>query len=551
MAPDVYGAAPGGRGRRAGSGTTRTQTAIQKPRGSSGPAGTWTAGAATRVERPATPGTAFRAGLRTPAQLLALQRSVGNRVTSATLKANPANPANPVTASRSIAVDVTVQRTVTEADRAWARTTNTSVEQVQDAVTAAQREVNTDATAASAALKVVQTEYTHFEERYWHAVSRFTRGVEAAQAREQQLRDSIQTTVELALFGVTGPWTAASVAASTTVTTMEETYKYFEAVQNAASVVDTAFPGAGQPSAAPRPGPSPDIDWSAALSTAISILDETVKQHGQLTDMSAACIRHIRFLGDVRNGSFAGENPAQTPEGLAATRLAENIARVTTALGTLGGGSISEPAVTFKDAAVPLLQAKSDRDLEQELAIRWIGGLSWDQLDEIDTADDYFISIGLIDGRGNRLALDTGWWDDPEELIYYLARTERRAMQLVGDTVDWMGAFLRTPIELPFEVRGPFGSRVCPVPPPFLGQIRDSRGTLWRAEAPGHTSREDGGYVRVTSYTIDRENRTGWQSWGRSEVEQMEAEVTFRVTPVGETGGGAGPLLPSIHAPDD
>jgi hypothetical protein len=479
---------------------------------------------------------------------------VGNRATSATLAANPANPAAPATRSRSVAAaDVTVQRTVTEADRAWAQTTNASVEQVQDAVTAAQRKVNTDATAASAALKIVQTEYAHFERRYWNAVGRFTRGVEAAQAREQQLRDSIQTTVELALFGVTGPWTAASVAASKTVKAMEETYKYFEAVQNTLSVLDTAFPGAAQPSAAPQPGPSPDIDWSAALSTAISILDETVKQHGRLTDMSAACIRHIRFLGGVRNGSFAGENPAQTIEGLAATRLAENVVRVTTDLGTLGGGSISEPAVTFKDAAVPLLQAKSNRDLEQELAIRWIGGLSWDQLDEIDTADDYFISIGLIDGRGNRLALDTGWWDDPEELIYYLARTERRAMQLVGDTVDWMGAFVRTPIELPFEVRGsgPFARRFCPVPPPFLGMIRDSHGALWRAEAPGRTSREDGGYVRVTGYTIDRENRTGWESWGRSEVQQMEAEVTFRVTPIGETGGGAGPLLPSFHAPDD
>lgn len=126
-------------------------------------------------------------------------------------------------------------------------------------------------------------------------------------------------------------------------------------------------------------------------------------------------------------------------------------------------------------------------------------------------------------------------------------------MQLVGDTVDWMGAFFKSPIELPFEIRGsgPFARRVCPVPPPFLGMIRDSRGGSWRAEAPGRTSREGGGYVQITGYSIDRENRTGWVSWGRSEVEQMQAEVTFRVTPVGETGGGVRPLLPSIHAPDD
>ena len=522
----------------------------QKPRDASCQAGTWTRGAATRAGRPETPGTPSRTGPRTPAQLLALQRSVGNRAASATLKANPEGLA---TASRPLSpAEVTVQRTVTEADRAWARTTNGSIEQIQDAVTAAEGEIDTDATAASEALKVVRTEYTHFEERYWNAVSRFTRGVESAQAREQQLRDSFQTTVELALFAATGPGKAAFSAVSGAVEIMDETYKVFEAAQNTLSLLETTFPGAPQPSA-PLPGPSPDIDWSAALTTAISVLDGTLEQRRHLTRMSAACNKHVRFLGTVRDGSFAGTTPAQTPAGLAATRLAENVSRVTAALGVLGRGSISGPAVAFMNAAVPLLKGKSGRDLEQELAIRWIGGLSFGQLDEIDTADDYFISIGLIDGRGNRLALDTGWWDDPEELIYYLARTERRAMQLVGDSADWMGAFIKTPIDLPLEVRGsgPLARRICHEPGPFLGRIRDSRGKYWRAEAPGHTSREDGGHVRITGYTIDRENRTGWQSWGRSEVEKMEAEVTFRVTPVGQTGGGAGPLLPSVHAPDD
>ena len=533
MASEVHGTASGERVRKAGPGTTRASVSVQKHRG------------------PGAPGAAFTTRPRTPAQVLALQRSAGNGATSATLTAHQA--AAPSAPSPVATAGVTVQRKVTDADRAWAQTTNDAVEQVQDAVTAAQRRVNTDATAASAALKVVQKEYTAFETRYWNAVTRFTRGVEAAQAREQQLRDSIQTTVELALVGVTGPWVKVSDAAKEVIETLDNTYKYFEAVQNTVSGLDTVFPGAAQPSGKPQPGPSPDIDWSAALSTAISILDETVKQHGHLTDMSAACIKHIRFLSGVRNDTFAGKDPAKTAEGLAATRLAENLAKVTKALGALGDGSISGPAVSFQDATVPLLKAKTDRDLEQELAIRWIGGLSWDQLDEIDTADDYLISIGLIDGRGNRLALDTGWWDDPEELIYYLARTERRAMQLIGNTVDWMGAFVKTPIELPFEVvgSGRFARRVCPVPPPFLGQIRDSSGGFWRAEAPGRTSREDGGYVKITGYTIDRENRTGWRSWGQSEVRKMEAEVLFTVIPVGETGGGAGPLLPSIRAADD
>jgi hypothetical protein len=443
-----------------------------------------------------------------------------------------------------------VQRTVTEADRAWAQTTMATVERVQDAVTAAQRRVNTDATAASEALTVVQEEYVAFEERYWKAVDRFTRGVEAAQAREQQLRDSIQTTVELALFAATGPWTAARIATSAAVKTLDQTYKYFEAAQNASSLLDTAVPGSADPSAKPRPGPSPDIDWSAALSTAISTLDETIKQHSSLTDMSDACIRQLRFLGSVRDGSFAGENPAAKPDGLAATRLAENLATVVSNLGSLGGGSISDPAVTFKETAVPLLKQKSGTDLEQELAIRWIGSLSYKDLDEIDTADDYFISINLIDGRGNRLALDTGWWDDPEELIWYLARTERRAMQMVGESFAWMGAFIKTPPELPEVIigSGPFARKVCREPGPFLGMIRDSSGKIWRAEAPGRTSREDGGSVRVTGYTIDREKRTGWDSWGTSAVERMESEVTFRVVPVGDTGGGALPLYegPSI-----
>jgi hypothetical protein len=480
---------------------------------------------------------------------LALQRSAGNRATAARLAADKRAPSTP---STTASADVTVQRKVTDADRAWAETTNGSLGKIEDAVTAAQRRVNTDATDASAALKVVQAEYELFERRYWDAVGRFTRGVEAAQAREQQLRDAIQTTVEVALVGVTGPWVSASKAATKVINVLDETYKYFEAVQNVGSLLDTAFPG-GAPSGRPQPGPSPDIDWSAALTTAISVLDDTIKQHTRLTDMSDATNKHLRFVNNVRAGSFAGDNPAQTPEGLAATRLAENLAKVTEELGALGDGSISAPAINFKNAAVPKLQAKTDRDLEQELAIRWIGGLSWDELDEIDTADDYLISIGLIDGQGNRLALDTGWWDDPEELIYYLARTERRAMQMVGNTVDWMGAFIKTPIELPtIEIgSGRFARKVCPVPPPFLGQVRDSRGSFWRAEVPGRTSREDGGYVKITGYTIDREHRTGWESWGRSEVQQMEAEVTFHATPVGETGGGAGPLLPSVHAADE
>lgn len=524
--------APGGHEHVSGRREGRVRTGVQR------------ASTAVQKRRPAVPAAVVTAGPRSPAQVLALQRSAGNRATSGAVPARPAQVA---------AGDVTVQRKVSDADRAWAKSTNGSVEKVQDAVTAAQRNVNADATAASAALKSVQEEYTRFEERYWNAVSRFTKGVEAAQAREQQLRDSIQTTVELALFGVTGPWTAASVASSKVVKAMEEAYKYFEAVQNAAGVVDAAFPGAAEPSAKPQPGPSPDIDWSAALSTAITVLDGTIKQHGRLTDMSEACIKHIRFLNGVKDGSFEGTDPAKTTEGLAATRLADNLAKVTAELGTLGKGSISAPATTFQDAAIPLLKGKTDRDLEQELAIRWIAGLSFDQLDEIDTADDYLISIGLIDGKGNRLAIETGWGDDPEELIYYLARTERRAMQLVGETVDWMGAFVKTPIELPFKTIGSglFERKVCPVPPPFYGSIRDSRGGFWRAEAPGRTSREDGGYVRITGYTIDREKRSGWESWGRSEVEKMEAEVTFRVVPVGETGGGAGPLQPGFHAPDD
>jgi hypothetical protein len=51
----------------------------------------------------------------------------------------------------------------------------------------------------------------------------------------------------------------------------------------------------------------------------------------------------------------------------------------------------------------------------------------------------------------------------------------------------------------------------------------------------------------VASYRIDREARSGWDSYGRRQQDQMNAEVVFQVEPAGgPLGGGAstpGPVL--------
>jgi hypothetical protein len=119
-----------------------------------------------------------------------------------------------------------------------------------------------------------------------------------------------------------------------------------------------------------------------------------------------------------------------------------------------------------------------------------------------------------------------------EKLIQWLARVESTAMELVGQTAEWMGGR---------ALGGAVG-----------GQIRDSRNRRWNASAPEGTSESAGGTVRITAYWINR-SRGESADWEWSHPADLQlylnGQVTFRITPLGATGGGATAEGPVLHAP--
>ncbi len=452
-----------------------------------------------------------RSGL-TPTGMLALQRSAGNQAAT-TLTAGHGSP-------------VTVQREVSAEDRTWAQTSNTSVERVQDAVSAAQTRLNADTELAITSLDTVRTGFTAFETRYYEAADRFTRGVRTAQTNEQQRRDGLAAAASLVLFAAAGPWAVASNSTVAMLRTVNDSKGYVDALTATGQVGTAVLPASTLPAPPPAtldPGRPRDLDWSAAMSTAINTLRTSLQQNRALQSISETCTRTVRYLGHVRDGSHPGADARTGPEGVAAQALAEHAADVVARLAAIGPGTISGPAQTFQSTALPLLTAKTGHDLEQEMALRWISRLGDDQLDEIDTADEYLKNVGIIDANGNRLSMDTGSYttDVDERLIRMLARVETAAMDHVGTAATWLGGTSLAP-----------GMRV-------FGRVRDDHNREWNASAPAGTTTEGGGSVRIESYQINREDRSGWTSYGQAEQQQMYSEVLFRVRPVGNLGGGA------------
>jgi hypothetical protein len=453
-------------------------------------------------------------------QVARLQRDAGNAAVSGLVAQRAGAPV----VQRQTAAPL---RSDTEADAQWAETTNASVERVQDAVALARQNLATDAAEALLAIRAVQAGYQGFETRYDQAVSNFTAGVAAAQAKEGEFRKLVAFAGNLLLAEVAPLLAAVKSAADGVLGKLE----IAAAVVN---VLDADKAGKKADAPARRQRGTPGVDWEELLNTTVTAFETTLRQNATLDAMSARCTEHVRYLGRVRAGSGPATDPRTTPDGVRAEQTAANAASIVRTLSQIGVGEVSRPARAFAVDAARRLEAVTVRRLEQDIGVRWISGLAAGQLDEIDTAEGYLQTIGVINADGNRLDYSTGvvTTDVDEKLIQWLARVESTAMELVGQTAQWLGGR---------ALGGAVG-----------GQIRDSRNRRWNASAPEGTSESAGGAVRITSYWINR-SRGESSDWEWSHPADLQlylnGQVTFRVTPLGATGGGATAEGPVLHAP--
>jgi hypothetical protein len=449
------------------------------------------------------PGHLTRSTRMTANQLTALQRNAGNQAVSGLVR--PVQRAGP-----------------DDADKRWAEAANTNVELVQDAVAKARDNLQKDANEALTAIREVQAGYTTFEERYDEAFGNFIAGMAAAKAAQAKVDELKGFALEAGELVLGRYFTLLSEIKS-------QADKVLGYVDKAARVVNLLTPAAPQrPEAPERSG---QANWSDLLGTTITAFEKTLQQNAMLNALSSRCTESVRFLGRVRTGAYSGQGAPSSPDGLRAASIADNAAAAVSALSSVGVGEVSAPAKRFAAEAKPQLDKVTVRRLEQDIAIRWMGGLSHDELDQIDVAEEYLASIGVINAGGNRLDYDTGMvtTDVDEKLIQWLAKAESTAMSLVGHNAEWLGGRA-------------IGDAVA-------GQIRDNRNRHWNASAPAGTSENGGGMVRITTYWINRNpgESSSWE-WSHSADLQLylRNQVGFVVLPLGATGGGAtaeGPVL--------
>jgi hypothetical protein len=448
--------------------------------------------------------------------LLALQRHAGNQAVAGMAVQRIPDPADP---------------------RAWATEVNGRVEGVQDAVLAAQTRLNAEARVAIEALRSTQRVYDSYEKRYDTALATFKKNVESAQAAETMLREVLQLAATFALAEFVPLYTTATKAVSGVTETIDKAVKATRAGRTAAA-------GAGVAGVVLAPEPSKEsskditqsaTDWKGLVSTALSSYQTNLDGNTSLATMSRDCITTVRFLGRVRDGSFAaGVDPRTTPEGQQADAFGTNAAAVQGHLATIGTGSVSNAAVAFNDAATRELDRVTVPELEKQIATKWISSLGPGQLDEIDTAEAYLKSIKVI-GPGSTLGYDTGVYTtgDDEQMIKMLADIETMCRSMVGQSAEWLGKDLMS-----FIGGG--------------GRIRDSHNRTWAATAPPGISQEGGGSVTITGYRIDKSmwDMDSWE-WSRPAdlKQQLLRDVTFRIVTNGPTGGGAtapGPVLNAL-----
>jgi hypothetical protein len=410
------------------------------------------------------------------------------------------------------------------ANRAWAQGLRPAVRQLVDDVTAARARHTADARAALEAVTRAQASYERYEKKFGVALVAFKRGVAAAQKAEQELRDAASVIANFALARGLPELDAASKHVSTVLGWVAKA----ATVATAAGVAPAkAAPGPLAPTPSGGPPSSTDIgvggrvDWKALLETTHGAFRGYVEGSATLDALGATAASSERFLSEVAEGAHASDDAATLPAGVVASALAAAGPAVAARLAAVTGTDVSGPAARFADGAAVALDGLSVQRIEQDIAITWIASLTEAQRDEIDTADSYLKSIGVIDAKHNRLGYDTGavTLDTDERIIHVRAQVEQMAMAAVG-TGEWMG---RT------------GG---------VGHVRDRNGTQWPAELTQPMPEQAGGAVLLTGYRWNAPTSAegNWWKAPGTDAELRTALIghcVFSFQPLGPAGGGA------------
>lgn len=404
-------------------------------------------------------------------------------------------------------------------DKAWATDIRAKVQAVQDAAQAAGDTLNAD--VALQALKGAQSSYLSFEAAYNEAVGRFTKGVKKAMEAAEELRKNVKAVASLALAEF-GPEAETVSKAAEKVLKQVETAKEF--------IGEVAATEEQKPDI--KPGPTDQTDWKALLETTIDSYDKYIKGNKSISAITKACLANVKWLDTVVDGK-GGDNARTSAEGQKADKFGEGSAKAVAQLGTIQKGAVSSGATEFAKNVSEALDHQTAEKIEQDIAIKWLSGLSREDVGAIGDAGEYLKQIGVIDSKGNRLGVDTGIWTFEWDTIVIRARAqaEQRAKEMVGTSRQWGGG--KT-----------IGGAV-------RGSVRgdEKSSNWWSATGPTTLKEEAVGEVRIVSYSIaaiDKDVSSNWEHVNESQLgDRMIAKVTLAVEPFGESkrAGGGEPEL--------
>ena len=212
----------------------------------------------------------------------------------------------------------------------------------------------------------------------------------------EELRAGVKTAANVAitLFGPGAIKQGVEIAGNITGT-LEKVGKACEIVNKFQSPSAPAKPEA-KPDV--KPGPTEQTDWRALLDTTIRSYDTYIKGNKQLAALNRLCLQNVKFLNSVAEGKAA--NGARSSEqGLKVESFRAGADDSIAQLGTIKKGIVSAGAADFAGNVSKSLDAQSNEKIEQDVALKWLSGLSKEQLSAIDDADSYLKSIGVIDAR--------------------------------------------------------------------------------------------------------------------------------------------------------
>jgi hypothetical protein len=381
-----------------------------------------------------------------------------------------------------------------EADKKWAQGLRTQVQAVQDAAQAAQDTLNADADTALSAITDAQLSYGKFETKYNEAVDRFTSKVSKALEEAEELRENIKTVAGSALGALPG-FAGAVVEAASTVSGYAESAEKYLTMAGAVSSKKSE-------KAEAKAGPTDQVDWKALLKSTIETFRTYLKGNKSIASITKGCLEQIKWLNTVADGNGPDDAKSGT-EGQKAQKFADGSTAAIGQLGAIHPGAVSTGATAFAADVQERLDGQSSRKIEQDVAIKWISGLSKDQLGAIDDCDDYLKELGLIDANGNRLGIGTGGWTTEwdTKVIQARAQVEQRAQKMVGTTREWRGG----------DVHGDSVSS-----------------DWWRTVTSGNP--KDGDMVRVVSYSMQEIPKEISSTWEHCPEGQLQSKMIGLVT---------------------